>query len=560
MNQIKKMFFFILSASIFMLGVVYDAKSCGKVKGKPIQYYINYEGDTEHKEGFFDYFSSSTGSSDSFDVGDCNKSNGKFIVLQMSPVYTDMVFSELGSAYGEINQDGCYIENSPFKFKDLNDSGFADFFKKQRKLITTCMQTTVTDSSGDIKFPEQQFDCSVKKISRNQVLMRGGNCYVKVGRDSTFKYKIDVNPDCTKREFLKQNEISPMDIKVLYNVFISSNASGHDVNMQYLGVIDGRVALLAGKELLPIASYMGTGFPNWPIVAGAQVDLAEVSIVSKDSNTSNNNNTGNNNTSNNNNKMARQGYVLKMPFVVSNTSFQACKDGICTSPSYFKFPAVAEVTLKKRISDQQYKVVDKWYQGVILNPGFLGVVNLERRIPFDLITIGDVYILEAKFSDIAMSYQLYKDGMKQMLIALESYSATGSVDIGEIGELGQLGTIGDFSHDLPDLPDIIIGGTNEMNAEMIKKMLESLRLLLDLSNSWPPYYSKICETSGKCVAANKEFNRIKIKFIVEGFFEDREKGLFVAKMGNLKKRQDSELFGSYEKSFTKEEWPRIQCQ
>ncbi|MBF0299563.1 MAG: hypothetical protein HQK51_12635, partial [Oligoflexia bacterium] len=376
--------------------------------------------------------------------------------------------SYTGSPYGDLAPDGCYLENSPYQHKNLIESGFADFLKKQRELLATCVQTVVTNTSENLIVPANQFDCSFKMLNKNQAVMKGGHCYVRIGSRSTFKYKIEINPDCNKREFLKQNKITPMEIKLQYNMYVSTNTSGHDPRMTTISNINGRIVLIPGKELLPSASYIGTGYPNWATLAGAHVDLAEMSLslIKKNTTAATSGTTIYNNT----------GYILKLPFTVSNKSSNFCNDGICTSPSYFKFPAVAEVILKKKKShDQQYKIIDQWYQGAIILPGFFGVIGLERRIPHDDIKKGDVYIVEVKFSDITMSYNMFKDGLKQMLINLEEYLASGTTELGELGEIvGEIGTIGGFSEDIPELPETVVGGTIDTNAQLLNASLEKL--------------------------------------------------------------------------------------
>ena len=469
---------------------------------------------------------------DDYNFGSCKKFAGQYIVLVSSPTYTDPLFKSLSNPEGELAEDKCYIDQSPFNVSKTEDVGIENFYRSETSFLNTCLEAEVTDTRGEID-AQNQINCEVTQVSANRVIAKGPRCAFKIYENSSFSVHYRMNPACLNLSYLKEKgDIRPMDAKASLAIYKTPDLTPGNPNYEIIGMINGRITLQPDNDLLPVAKYAGTVGSEWPMQYGAQVEFGKVTL----SRTLRLHNTP---------------YVfLKTPFLVNNNCAEVCKNGFCTSPCDFFAPVAARMTLKKKnAGETTFHAIDYWYQGNLVPSRFLGELSFGRNLPDEKINVGDMYLLVAEFSNPALTYKTILDEAKQLLIKLTSINIpTGGA--GSPGGLQDLGTL-EGTNIVPINPGLV--GLGDIREEQFNtaNFLTVLNSMVGTDESWPPYYTSIVNGDQKD-NPNRIFLTLKVGFRIASISPSGPVSVDLVQYS-----KDSKIFGSYQKPVTIP--PQVKC-
>jgi len=464
----------------------------------------------------------SRGNTTEFDLPGCKNFDGQYLVLVSAPIYTTPQFTGISSPEGELPEESCFIDNSPFDVSKPQDVHIEEFYQSETKFLNTCLEAEVTDLSGLID-ATQQINCEVTPVSLNKVIVKGPRCAFKISEKSEFKVNYRLNQACLNKKYLKDvGDLRPMDIKASLQIIKTPNLDPENKDYDILSMNNARITLQPGKDLIPVSSYSGTVGSEWPMQFGAQIEMGKVNLSSTP-------------------RLHSAPYVfLRTPFLVNNNCKEICKDGICTSPCDFYAPIGANMTLaKKAVGDTNFHGIDFWYQGNVAPPRFVGEISLGRAINDPQIQKGDRYLLTAEFSNPALTYRTIMEEAKQLLIRLEPISII-TRNAGRSGGLTGLVGFGDMgSNFLPETVDLpSLGQLNEGELD-IGPMLRSLNQYIGVDDTWPPYYNTVIN-GDQTDNANRVYLKLKVGFRVSSISPF---GAIV--MDQITYFKESKIFGNY---------------
>jgi hypothetical protein len=467
------------------------------------------------------------GKTSDYSFGSCKKFAGQYFVLVSAPTYTDPLFKSISSPEGELAEERCFIDHSPFNVSKPQDVGIENFYHEQTSFLNTCLEAEVTDTRGEID-ALSQINCEISQISSNRVVAKGPRCAFKIYENSSFKVHYRISPACLNLTYLKERgDIRPMDAKASLAIYKTSNLLPGNTEYDILGMINGRITLQPGKDLLPVAKYSGTIGSDWPMQYGAQIEFGKVILSST-------------------RRLNNTTYVyLKTPFLVNNNCAEVCKNGLCTSPCDFYAPVAARMTLKKKAAGETtFHAIDYWYQGNLVPSRFLGELSFGRALIDEKINVGDMYLLVAEFSNPALTYKTIIDEAKQLLIKLSPISiSTGGA--GHPGGLQGLGIL-EGTNIVPNYSGLISLGNirDEQNSTVLNSMIGT-------DDSWPPYYTSIINGN-----LTDNPNRIYLTLKVGMRVASMSPTGSVA-MDHLQYSKESKIFGNYQIPVTIP--PQIKC-
>lgn len=471
----------------------------------------------------------SSGKGNDLTFGSCKKYAGEYFVLVSAPIFTDPLFKSISSPEGELPGTSCYIDHSPFPVSKPDDIGIENFYHAEAKFLNSCLEAEVTDSRGEID-AVSQINCEISQVSPNTVIARGPRCAFKIYEKSSFNVHYRMNPACLSANYLKEKgDIRPMDAKTSLAVYMTQDLNPGNPNYDILGLINGRITLQPDKSLLPVSGYSGTPASQWPMQYGAQIEFGKV-ILTRTL------------------RLHNTPYIyLRTPFLVNNNCHEICKNELCTSPCDFYAPVAARMTLKKkRMGEANFRSIDFWYQGNLVPARFLGELSFGRPLPNEEINVGDMYIVEAEFSNPTLTYKTIIDEAKQLIIKIKNPTiATGSA--GRPHGLDGLGilegtNIVPENPGLPDLGDIRDEQTKTDN------FLLALNRLIGQDESWPPYFTSVIN-GDQIDNPNRVYLTLKVGFRVASISSSG-----AISMDLIQYSKDSKIFG------TKKEIIKIQPQ
>ncbi|MBF0298419.1 MAG: hypothetical protein HQK51_06845 [Oligoflexia bacterium] len=500
----------------------------------------NYKDGNENIPGQYNHY----GKYKKINLTGCKPADAqKFILIQVAPVYKNFIDQSFGSAYGKIN-DLCNIENSPLSSSNMTNSGFDNFFKKASELLRTCLEVKVTNQNGKLVFPEQQFDCAVTRLNDKEAILKGGHCYVQIGSFPSLQYEFQIAKNCLSRDFLAENKIEPQDVKTQFSFFVSADASGTSIDLNYIGVLDGNVVISPGKDLLPIQDYL-KDVPIWPTLAIPQIEVGKIELKTLPDPITH---------------LPR--YHLFLPLFADNHCQKVCVRELCTSPCNFRFPVIGEVLLYHKSSRSssrgnrsgRFVNIDSWFQGGIAVPGNISYFSSNHEIKEEL-KKGDKLIIEINFESPELSLKSFLKQEKNNLIRRAEITFSRSTDgIGSLGELGMLPglRLSDMG-ELPELPPVSGAGiTIGSEEEKFRSAFSVMKNLLSELRDWPPQYLKVCKNKNVCFDAQKRFLQIKFGLSIADIKEDGE-----VIFGDVVKIKNSTIAENYEGKVTK--WPELKC-
>ena len=467
-----------------------------------------------------------------FSFGSCKKFTGQYIVLVSAPTYTDPLFKSISAPEGELPEERCHIENSPFTVSKPEDIGIENFYRAQTSFLNTCLEAEVSDARGEID-AQSQINCEVSQISSNRVIAKGPRCAFKIYENSSFKVHYRMNPACLSLSYLKEKgDIRPMDSKASLAIYKAADLTPGNPQYDILGMINARISLQPDDDLLPVAKYAGTAGSSWPMQYGAQIEFGKV-LLSRTL------------------RLKAAPYVfLKTPFLVNNNCAEVCKNGFCTSPCDFYAPVAARMTLKKKAAGETtFKAIDYWYQGNLVPSRFLGELSFGRALPDQKIEVGDMYLLVAEFSNPALTYKTILDEAKQLLVKLSPISIP-TKGAGRPGGLEGLGVL-EGTNIVPDYKGLVGLGSIREQQNTTDSFLSMLNSMIGTDDSWPPYYTAIIN-GDLTDNPNRIYLTLKVGFRVSSVTSSG-----TVAMDHIQYSKESKIFGNYQKPMIA--LPQIKC-
>ena len=474
----------------------------------------------------------SHGGSYNYVYGGCKKFPGQYLVIVTAPTYTDPLAKSISSPEGDVPDEKCFIQNSPFDVSKPEDVGIENFFKSQTSFLNTCLEAEVTDTRGEID-TESQINCEITPVSKNAVIARGPRCSFKIYENSSFVVHYRLNPSCLSLNYLKEKgDIRPMDSKTNISVYRTADLEPGNPAYDILGTINARVTLQADKDLIPVSTYSGTDVSAWPMQYGTQIEFGKIALLRTL-------------------RLHNTPYVfLKTPFLVNNNCPEVCKNGFCTSPCDFYAPVAARMTLKKKsVGESMFRTIDYWYQGNFVPSRFLGELTFGRTLSNVKIVTGDMFIVEAEFSNPALTYKAIIDEAKQLLIKLKTVSIATS-GAGKPNGLEGLGIL--EGSNLAPIQSTLWGlGPMRDQQFYTDEFLGVLNSMVSTEDSWPPFYTSVI--NGDLVDnPNKIFQKLKVGFQVTSVSSSGAVAL-----GNIQYSKESKIFGNYNKPVVAP--PQVKC-
>lgn len=472
------------------------------------------------------------GKTTDYSFGSCKKFAGQYFVLVSAPTYTDPLLKTISAPEGELPEERCSIDHSPFKVSKPDDIGREDFYRAQTTFINTCLEAEVTDTRGEID-SLSQINCEISQVASNKVIARGPRCAFKIYDNSNFVVHYRMNPECVNLSFLKEKgDIRPMDSKASLVILKLANLTPGSPDYDILGTINARISLQPGKELLPVAKYAGTVGSEWPMQYGTDIEFGKI-ILSRTL------------------RLHNTPYIyLKTPFLVNNNCPEVCKNGLCTSPCDYYAPVAARMTLKKKAAGQDtFRAIDYWYQGNLVPSRFLGELSFGRALPDEKINQGDEYVVVAEFSNPALTYKTIIDEAKQLMIKLTPVN----IPTGGAGRPGGLEGLDILqgTNIVPYNPGLLDLGNIRDQQMGTDAFLGALNSLIGTDDSWPPYYSSIIN-DGLSDNPNRIFLTLKVGFRIASVSPSGP-----VSVDNIQYSKESKIFGNYQKPVPIP--PQIKC-
>ncbi|MBI2522633.1 MAG: hypothetical protein HYV97_19590 [Bdellovibrio sp.] len=470
------------------------------------------------------------GKKQEFEFGNCLHHIDEYFIITSGPVFTDMNFRAISSPEGVLPQDKCYLDNSPFAVKSPLEAGFDKMYSDQAKLMKKCLEFEITDENG-LNW-DKQADCQLTRMSAKKAQGKGSHCSFKISKESRFVLKYRLNPHCTLKSFMDENdEIYPMDINGLVSVYRAVDMTPGNPDYALLGFINTKISIQPDSKLQQVSTYFGSETARWSTEYGAKIALGQVAMTTKRGDSTSN-------------------YAIKIPFVVDNNCSKVCVEKTCTSPCYYNVPAVAAISLKKKDpATDKYRFIDWWYQGNIAPAGFLGLMSFGRDIKLDEPKVGDRYLVHAEFSEPSLAYRMLKDRASQIVLdtrrRLSISTTSGATTLRELDSLtGNMVPAADFEG-LPPVSD-------ENSLRGVQSTLTQLENLIGVNETWPPYYRKVCNNDGVCDSAHGTFQIIEIEFTIAGISSS---GKVTYK--DMAMSRKSKIFGDEQRAI--KTWPTIKC-
>jgi hypothetical protein len=472
------------------------------------------------------------GSTFNYMYGSCKRYAGQYIILAAGPTYTDPLFKSITSPDGDLPEEKCSIDNSPFSVSKPEEIGIENFFRSQTSFLNSCLEAEVTDYRGEID-TQAQINCEITQVSNNSVIARGPRCAFKIYENSSFLVHYRLNPSCLNLNYLKEKgDIRPMDSKATILVNKVDDLTPGNPNYDTLSTINARITLQPDKTLIPVSQYSGTVGSEWPMQYGTQVEFGKIALLRTL-------------------RLHAAPYVfLKTPFLVNNNCPEVCKNGFCTSPCDFYAPVAARMILKKKAAGEStFRTIDYWYQGNLVPSRFLGELTFGRTLTDQKIQVGDMYLIVAEFSNPALTYKTIQDEAKQLLIKLKPVSIS-TASAGNPKGLEGLGVL-EGSNIVPVNPGLMGLGPLRDQQFDTDSFLGMLNSMVNMEESWPPFYTSVIN-GDLTDNPNKIFQTLKVGFTVTSVSSSGAVAL-----GNIQYSKDSKIFGNYRKPVIAP--PQIKC-
>jgi hypothetical protein len=407
--------------------------------------------------------------------------------------------------------DPCRLDGSPFPRVQGAEVRRREI-ERQYRLLRKCTYFDVVELTGSgLAYPESQPAATAERISRSHARFRGDLFFLQIQRNSRFAIGLGLDAACTRPSILEQERILPGEASALLNTYIAGDASGLTTDLTAIGSSRVRVLVSPPEGWVPASSADGSpDSPVWPDQYRLSAAFGSLEIRPQK------------------NKRHRLDFspVIQRPE---------------ERDAPFFLPFAGELLLSER-SPRSWKVIDSWFFGDVVPPGFEGFLQgFPRLLRTDSLRAGSRYRLELVMGDPNQDYRLFKNGIQQLWIDLKSVFGLPGEDILESfsGVLSLSGLKGSAS--LPELSG------NEAD-QAIEQAVRGLALT-GPPPAWPPFYRSTCVGPDPSCLPIRQMRRIRqfgIEFglgpVMENGTHRLEDPVFYEESGGTRRELPSSVF------------------
>ncbi len=459
----------------------------------------------------------------------CQQDSGKYLLLT-----TGIVRPSIISDTSQIIVDG-KMEPSQCSVTDVyNDTPQTDldginFTSAQLKALRTCTYISVQDEQrAPIEFRPQSL-CKITREEGGILRLEGTLCFLRIRPNNRFAVSMTLKQECKSQAYLNQNGISPQDLNIALNAYVTGDDSGLSTDVTPIGSVPNRIYIQPPTGLLPLNEDYGLETPRFVSDYAGDVQMGQVQISGQDLT-----------------------FHIEPYVYFNNNAPQVCKNGICSSPSNFNQPLTGEFELREVLNNQgQTRFIDGWWGGTIVKPHWQGLLRLKGHAVEEYeIKEGRRYQLTMTLIDPTEDFYIFISDYTQFLINLNDILGTAGIDsLVGIGGLSGLGGI----PGMPVIPGLPSSTDLSTTINQVVKALQKLGKARD----WPGYYDRVCSLDYKnCMVAGK--NKYFVKLTTEFTLGPTDPNTGTYTLKNVVVKRDSPIMEKYSRSLSK--LPEVKCQ
>lgn len=469
-------------------------------------------------------------------VSNCRGASGKFLGfgLGLRQPYFSSDAADV-SFDGQIRKEICEIKNSSFKEQMPFDEK-KQLFDEQFKLLRRCTYMEITHlDSKPIQFNQNQNYCKMTKLPNGKVQAEGDFCYIRVNPELRIALSVIIRPECTKAEFLAQNNLQYRDLEALLQGFIVEDDQSL-VTENMIGSTKVRLSVMPESKTIAVNQDVGPETAQFPTTFTA--DIHQGPIIIRDGSFGDDKKT-----------------FFDLSLMLDTRSARKCgRIGGCVGPGDYQLPVAGEVELWE-VNRQGKKIfLDSWYAGNPSDPfakgHWQGIYRFGRKVSEGLeMSVGKTYELQVNFYNPYDDYIMLIKGWEQILVDLTLMNGTAGKDF--IQPMNALNSL----LGLPEMPILPQLGSTEVEEQLEK--VRQLMQKLGQDQTFPPYYAEACDrTLATCQKMNSQskYLTLNTRFTVKGIAE--EDGSYI--LSELNTKRTSSFMANYNTSPT--ELPKLVCE
>jgi hypothetical protein len=467
-------------------------------------------------------------------VYDCLKAaqKRKWLFVGFGPRITGLDIGDKGVYFDDqFQKPYCKLEKTTFPLKSFEEN--KKFFEERLKFNSTCLRRRVHHISRyPIRFAPNQANCKVTRINDREYYMDGGICYLMIFPDSQFVFSYEMNEQCLDKNFLVQNNISPMEVRSSTSYSLVSDTSGNSSQFTLLGSRGVHARIDPLESMGDLTDANGLKYPAYfPDYKVQRHEVSGIEITDGGSDT----------------------YIKASMLVDNHCKRDICdkESGLCTSRCNYQRPFAAQFELAELKSGRRKpRYLKSWYAGGITPPNWQGAVSTDETIlEGTTLKQGGTYQLKIAFSDPKNDFVMLARGRNPLFRTLPGLdNGSSSFATSLINGIPSIDDI-DSLDDLPNVNDIADLSTGNTRIDDFTRDIQ----YLSQNAMWPPYYRDIC-ANGNCISTGRSpWLEYKIQFTIVGIDQDTQK----FKLGNVKINQNSRLLGNKSQKFNMA--PRVVC-
>ncbi len=421
----------------------------------------------------------------------------------------------------------CKLENNPFSYQETREDRFANNQRK-REFFDRCVVVQVTEfnKNVELRYPEKQSGCDIKKVSKWSVDFSGSYCFFQPYPESEISVHLDLKQECIKKETLAQKKTTLSDYTALLNTYIAGDPSGFSPDLTALTTTSVRLSMTPTSDILPLNDDFGSDRPRWPTTwEGADIHFGELDIVSFDDSYD----------------------EIKLPLVANTHCERKCVGNLCSSPCDFAQPIVGEFTLYENVGGKR-EFIKLWHDGSVASPNYQGLLHgMGVTVPKNVLETGKNYEIEAIFREPELDFRYFSGRVNRELRFQQNYIGP-LARSGNINLVPQISTIGTPGN-IPEVP--VIRNLSFENSELdgLSRALNTWQAKLD-NTFWPPFFDQMCG-AGNCLASGTGFVKLNFKFTLD----KNRSGGFEVKVQKV--TRDSNIVANT--SWTGDQIPKVDC-
>jgi len=478
-----------LLLSLTFLVIGWQSLACRPIAPKNINFHVDLE------KGIRKFYSSKRLLDDrpSLSLENCEGTSraNKFIMVGLGLENLVLTNDVMGFNFTPQEESvRCELRNNPFEIVETADDRF-EKSKLRRDFFNRCMVMQVTELNENIelRMPEKQPGCTIKKRSKWSYDVSGSYCFIQPYEKSKISIHLDVREECLNKENLNQKKTIIADYNALLNTYIAGDATGFSADLTAATTTSVRFSMTPPKGHLELSEDFGVARPRWPTTwQGADLFFGELAIR----------------------KLDEINDEIKVPLVANTICKRKCVGNLCTSPCDYSQPIVGEYTLYEIVNGKK-EFIKLWHDGSIASAHYQGLLHgVGVTVQRGVLEEGKIYSLEAVFREPELDYS-YFNGRVARLLKLERNYIGPFSRTGQIGLIPQISTIS-RSEEIPDVPVIRNLTFENSNLDGLSVALATWQSKLD-NAFWPPFYDKMCSSlSGECENSGSGYVTLKANF------------------------------------------------